>query len=173
MLFRPGPRAGYNTVFSCFKEHFMPTCSAYRINPNNNTWRHNTTETARLGAPVHAEIAVFTVLANDTCHLLVADDFPCVHCHAHFIRASATKSIIVKVTANQGAYSRDHSLPTVIDLPAVIYYHNGTARYSFLNPPANTPTGPHQAAVGQSAFPAHPSVANEVVQMPTRSRRRR
>ncbi|HYW09692.1 MAG TPA: hypothetical protein VE913_22200 [Longimicrobium sp.] len=78
----------------------------------------------------HAERQVYThLLANRTPpFLIVQNAFPCAICHGFFTGASAARSIVVKVTANEGQYSQDHGLGPRPALPCILYYHAEASR---------------------------------------------
>ncbi|MES2297194.1 MAG: hypothetical protein V4582_09130 [Pseudomonadota bacterium] len=134
----------------------MPVnCDGYVINGGGDGWRRRGGGVAALGAAamVHAERGAFGQLPASACYLLVQNAFPCATCHAYFMGQSlAGHSVIIKVTANEGAYSADHGFGLRGGVPCVIYYHAGTARYDSITHAMAGTGGAH------AAFPAHPSI---------------
>jgi hypothetical protein len=134
----------------------MPvTCNGYVVNTQGTGWRAKGNGSAALGsaATAHAERSAFNSLPTSTVYLLVQNAYPCNVCHAHFLGESlAGHSVIIKVTANEGAYSADHGFGLNGSVPCIIYYHLGTARYTTISHAMAGTAGPH------TNFPAHPSI---------------
>jgi hypothetical protein len=127
-------------------------CEGYIIN-SSKAWSRKAEGSAALKAKpdAHAERQAWGKLPGSTAHLLVQNAFPCSPCHAFFLAQSKNgHSIIIKVTANEGAYSADHGLGLKVVTPYIIYYHAGTAQYDSLSLRMKGGGGAH------AAFPAHP-----------------
>jgi hypothetical protein len=84
---------------------------------------------------LHAERVAWGKLPTSTAYLLVQNAFPCTDCHIYFKGESKNHNIVIKVEANDGAYSAEHfknakGLPILKGAtPCVIYYRNEVATY--------------------------------------------
>lgn len=130
------------------------TCTGYVINASG-AWARKGAGSAALGSAqsMHAERAAFGALPTSTVYLLVQDAFPCGPCHAWLQAQSGNgHSIVVKVTANNGAYSADHGFGLKGGTPCIIYYHGGTARYDSISHTMAGTGGAHPN------FPVYPDI---------------
>lgn len=121
---------------------------------SSGSWRRyqSSTQGSNRASSQHAERLILTALSFRQANpaLIVQNAFPCYECHNHFLRESALSgaSIIIKVTDNQGQYSRDHGLGPNASTPCVLYYYNGESSMVGLWSRANVGAPP--------GFPAHP-----------------
>lgn len=127
------------------------TCEGYVL--NNNRWVHKCKGSAQLksSASEHAERATWGKLPSATCYALVQNAYPCHSCHSYFMAESLNgHAIIIKIEANEGAYSADHGFGMKGSVPCIIYYHGGQASYCTITdvmqgggqPPQGFPTFP-------------------------------
>jgi hypothetical protein len=83
----------------------------------------------------HAERQVFASLNKSvSAYLILQNAFPCAKCHEFFIAESTRLNcaVIIKVTADEGSYSLDHTAyrdGKRPGFPHVIYYFRGKAKY--------------------------------------------
>jgi len=129
----------------------------YVPNAANTSWQYRTNRSANLGTQnqSHAERVAYAARPDGRLvYLIEINAYPCTACHQFFINESrgARRSIIVRVTDNQGAYSAEHGIGQRGSVPCIIYYHNGTARYNSMSAAASGINGP------PANFPAHPAL---------------
>lgn len=132
----------------------MPIQSTiYSPNADSSEWKHRREGTQGKNKDVsqHAErqLLTHTVARQDPVYLIVQNAFPCSICHTWFRVTQSKYSVIIKVTANEGEYSRDHGLGGKPFLPHLIYYHGGAAKHVNMtsrgadaNPPVGFPNHP-------------------------------
>jgi len=116
----------------------MPiNCDGYIVTESNE-WRQKGNGQAKIKdvSSNHAERVAWGKLPKSTAYLLVQNAYPCADCHNYFKGQSLNNhSIIIKVEANEGAYSSDHfndvrGRPILNgSIPCIIYYHKGNAHY--------------------------------------------
>lgn len=103
------------------------------------------------GKQMHSEIVVYNALGNKSSagpFLIVQDAFPCSVCDGKFI--GQAKSVLFKITANNGNYSADHGLSMVLaatSFPYYIWYHGGVKTKGTNIAPAGFPVVPDFAAI--------------------------
>ena len=105
----------------------------YTPQSQNSGWRiqgSNSVTGVSRNKSEHSERALFDQKkSKGNLFLIVQDAFPCHHCHEFFEEQSKSgKSIIFKITGNNGSYSADHGLSLKASTPRVIYYHTGTSK---------------------------------------------
>jgi hypothetical protein len=109
------------------------TCTGYIPNETNTEWRRRATRNVvgvTRSEEAHAERKVLGQLNNRAVCLLVQDGFPCAKCHKFFVEQSRSlPGVIIKVTANNGMYSLDHTLPAKATVPQILYYWRGGCTY--------------------------------------------
>jgi hypothetical protein len=134
------------------------TCTGYVVNSGGTGWTEKGDGSAEVkdSHSYHAERKAWGKLPASTAYLMVQDAFPCSDCHSYFLAESQNgHSVIIKVTANHGAYSAEHGFGLKGSTPCIIYYHGGTARYDSVS---------HRLAGGaggaHGTFPAHPDFTN-------------
>jgi hypothetical protein len=128
------------------------TCTGYIPNETNTEWRRRATRNVvgvTRSEEAHAERKVLGQLNNRAVCLLVQDGFPCAKCHKFFVEQSRSlPGVIIKVTANNGMYSLDHTLPAKATVPQILYYWRGDCKYVSMASRGNG--GPPMG------FPPHP-----------------
>ncbi|QIZ45784.1 hypothetical protein [Dickeya zeae] len=121
-------------------------------------WRHqgsNAVTSVSSSITSHSERALFeNTKGKGTLFLIVQDAFPCCHCHEYFKKETqdGKKSIIFKITANNGNYSADHGLGLNASTPRIIYYHLGNSKMISMSS-AGDDTPP-------AGFPDHSGIEN-------------
>jgi hypothetical protein len=123
----------------------MPIRS-YGYITNASAWKQKSSaEIERAGRQEHSEITVYNELGateNRGPYLIWQDAFPCDVCDGKFITASSSRSVVFKITANNGSYSVHHKIkPKDATFPTYIWYHNGK-KYITATRPAEFPACP-------------------------------
>ncbi|UKE50770.1 hypothetical protein KCU57_19340 [Xanthomonas translucens] len=103
------------------------------------------------GKQQHSEIGVYNALGAKAAAgplLIVQDAFPCAVCDAAFTKQRLP--LLVKVTANNGAYPADHGLgqkPAASIYAYSLWYHNRVKPAGTVTAPAGFPAIPAFAAI--------------------------
>ena len=118
----------------------------------NGKWKSGATgSVSGQGKQQHSEIGVYNALGAKAAagpFLIVQDAFPCAVCDAAFTKQRLP--LLVKVTANNGAYSADHGLgqkPAATIYPYYLWYRNGVKTGGTAAAPAGFPAIPAFAAI--------------------------
>ena len=108
--------------------------NTYGYVSNGTSWKQKATKSVTSqGKKTHSEIDVYNKLGplGMGPFLILQDAFPCSECDGKFITASASWSIVFKITADNGKYAADHGLgQTYGTFPTYIWYHNGAKTIS-------------------------------------------
>jgi hypothetical protein len=111
-------------------------CTGYIVSAAK-AWQQKATGDAALKSDshAHAERIAWGRLPSSTAYLLVQNAFPCADCHTYFKGQSKNHDIVIKVEANDGAYSSDHfkdaqGHPILKGAtPCLIYYRREAVHY--------------------------------------------